>query len=78
MNPGSRYELVKIRGKGSYGIVGAYKDTKKNTKVAIKRMHKVEDMIDAKRMLREIRILNEFKHDNIIELERVIFNKSDK
>jgi len=35
-------------------------------------------MIDAKRMLREIRILNEFKHDNIIELERVIFNKSDK
>ena len=35
-------------------------------------------MIDAKRMLREIRILNEFKHENIISLERVIFNEHPK
>lgn len=73
MNPGARYEMNKVKGKGSYGLVAAYKDNEKNKKVAIKRMHKVEDMIDAKRMLREIRILNEFKHENIINQERVIF-----
>jgi mitogen-activated protein kinase 1/3 len=28
MNPGERYQLKKIRGKGSYGVVGAYKDSK--------------------------------------------------
>jgi serine/threonine protein kinase len=43
LNPGSRYTLKKIRGKGSYGLVGAYKDGKTGHNVAIKRMHKVED-----------------------------------
>lgn len=74
LNPGSRYELKKIRGQGSYGIVGAYKDKKSGKKVAIKRMHKIEDLIDAKRMLREIRILNYFRHENIIDLKRAIYN----
>lgn len=78
MNPGDRYEMIKVRGKGSYGLVCSFRDKKKNKKCAIKRMHKVEDMIDAKRMLREIRILNEFKHENIISLERVIFNEHPK
>jgi serine/threonine protein kinase len=41
MNPGDRYEMIKVRGKGSYGIVAAFRDKKKNKKVAIKRMHKV-------------------------------------
>jgi serine/threonine protein kinase len=27
------------------------------------------------RMLREIRILNKFRHENIIELKRVIYNE---
>lgn len=75
LNPGSRYVLKKIRGKGSYGLVGAYKDSKTGQNVAIKRMHKVEDMIDAMRMLREIRILNNFRHENIIELKRVVYNE---
>ena len=44
MNPGSRYEMNKIKGKGSYGLVAAYKDNEKNKKVAIKRMHKVKNI----------------------------------
>lgn len=37
--------------------------------MAIKRIHKAfEDVIDAKRVLREIKILKFFDHDNIIEL----------
>lgn len=41
-------------------------------------MHKVEDSIDAKRMIREIRILHYFRHDNIIDLKRVIYNDNPK
>ena len=37
--------------------------------MAIKRIHKAfEDVVDAKRVLREIKILKFFQHDNIIEL----------
>lgn len=78
MNPGDRYQLIKVKGKGSYGIVGAYKDTQTGKKVAIKRMHKIEDTIDAKRMIREIRILHYFRHDNIVDLKRVIYNENTK
>ncbi len=66
MNPGPRYKFVKVRGKGSYGLVAEYKDLKKNKRVAIKRMNPIVDLIDAKRMLREIRVLRNFKHENII------------
>lgn len=75
MRPGDRYQLIKVKGKGSYGIVGAYLDKKTGQKVAIKRMHKIEDSIDARRMIREIRILHHFRHENIIELKRVIYNE---
>ena len=74
MNPGDRYKLIKVKGKGSYGIVGAYEDKKNGQKVAIKRMHKIEDSIDARRMIREIRILHYFRHDNIVDLKRVVYN----
>lgn len=73
MNPGSRYKMEKVRGKGSYGLVAAYDDTKTNEKVAIKMLHQVEDEIDAKRILREIMILHHFKHENIIDLKRVVY-----
>ena len=26
MNPGNRYEFIRLRGKGSYGLVGEYYD----------------------------------------------------
>ena len=73
LNPGDRYKLKRVRGKGSYGLVGAYTDLKTDEKVAIKMLHQVEDEIDAKRILREIKILHHFKHENIIELKRVIY-----
>lgn len=75
LNPGERYEYKKTRGQGSYGLVAAYMDTKTGEEVAIKRMHKIEDIIDAKRMLREIRILHKYRHENVIELKRVIYNE---
>lgn len=59
-------------GKGSYGVVGEYFDTEKKQKVAIKKLNEVVDITDAKRMLREIRILNSFQHENILKLNYVI------
>ena len=37
-------------------------------------MNEVQDITDAKRLLREIRVLNSFKHDNILKLHHVIMN----
>lgn len=73
LQPGERYKLIKVIGRGAYGIVGAFEDTKTGKKVAIKRTAPLEDSIDARKMIREIRILHNFRHENIIELKRVIF-----
>ena len=44
-------------------------DKKRKTKVAIKKVPKAfEDLIDAKRIVREIRLLKFFDHENIIAM----------
>lgn len=73
LQPGERYKLIKVIGRGAYGIVGAFEDTKTGKKVAIKRTAPLDDSIDARKMIREIRILHYFRHENIIDLKRVIF-----
>lgn len=46
---------------------------KKNKKVAIKKvLNAFEDLIDAKRIVREIKLLKFFKHDNIIGLVDIL------
>jgi mitogen-activated protein kinase 1/3 len=72
MNLEPRYKFVRYRGKGSFGVVGEYVDTTTNDRVAIKKLHKIEDLIDAKRMLREIRILGNYRHENILNLRHII------
>ncbi|GAB5368363.1 hypothetical protein AAMO2058_001312800 [Amorphochlora amoebiformis] len=48
-------------------------DTKTDTKVAIKKIPKVfDDLIDAKRVLREIKLLRHFKHENVVGLYDLI------
>lgn len=63
---GERYEVKKMIGSGAYGQVVLAQDKVKNQKVAIKKLHKIEDIIDAKRVLREIRILRHLQHENIL------------
>ena len=55
-----RYKVTRCVGSGAYGHVFAASDTKRGgSQVAIKRIHKAfEDVIDAKRVLREIKILS--------------------
>eukprot|EP01043_Picozoa_sp_COSAG02_P064012 COSAG02_NODE_9233_length_2282_cov_2.479615_2_plen_138_part_00 len=64
-----KYTLIKAVGKGAYGVVCSCRDKETGRKVAVK---KVEDAIvdptDAKRTLREIKLLRFLNHENIIAL----------
>jgi len=64
-----RYEYIKQIGVGAYGVVISCFDKKTNRNVAIKKVgNAFEDLIDAKRIVREIKLLRYFKHDNIVSL----------
>lgn len=39
-------------------------------------MHPIQDLIDAKRVLREIRILGSLHHENILGLTNVVYDDS--
>lgn len=65
----TRYEPIRAIGKGAYGVVCSAKDTISGRKVAIKKITNAFDNVtDARRTLREIRLLRSLKHDNIIAL----------
>eukprot|EP00889_Picochlorum_renovo_P006698 jgi/Picre1/33728/NNA_001207.t1 len=67
-----RYQPIKAIGKGAYGVVCSAQDTVSQKKVAIKKItNAFENIIDAKRTLRELVLLRCLKHENIIGVERV-------
>jgi mitogen-activated protein kinase 1/3 len=81
--PLDRYEIKELIGTGSYGHVCRAIDKVSQRVVAIKKIHKVfEDLIDCKRILREIAILNRLSHSNIIAILDIIvpsdFEKFDE
>ena len=64
-----KYKLIKAIGHGAYGVVISARDEETGEKVAIKKVaNAFEDIVDAKRILREIKLLRHFKHSNIIGL----------
>lgn len=68
-----RYEYIKVIGQGAYGVVCSALDKLKNRKVAIKKVpNAFADLIDAKRIVREIKLLNFYNHDNIVSLLDVL------
>ena len=63
------YAVRKAVGQGAYGLVCSGRNVDTNKLVAIKKISKAfEDTVDCKRLLREIRILQHFKHDNVLGL----------
>lgn len=63
----SKYSVTKAIGYGAYGLVCAA--TEGSQKIAIKKCQKVfRDMGDAKRVLREIKLLKLLKHENVLGL----------
>ena len=65
-----RYTQSKPAGDGSYGFVASALDTVTGEKVAIKKIKDVfHDLVDAKRILREMKLLRHFNtHENIITI----------
>jgi len=71
------YKIVEVVGRGSYGIVVAARDTRTNKMVAIKKIAKAfEHKIFAKRTLRELKILRNLKHENILDVKKILLPKS--
>ena len=66
----TRYRNLRAVGQGSYGLVCAADDVQTGMKVAIKKVTDAfQDLIDAKRILREIKLLRHLgKHENVISL----------
>lgn len=63
------YQFGKILGHGAYGIVVQAKEIETGRDVAIKRVERIfHSTLDAKRILREIKILARLKHHNITNI----------
>ena len=74
-----KYEPLKVLGSGSYGKVIEAIDKTTKKKVAIKKINELfHDLIDTKRILREITLLRFMKNTYIVELLDIIYNKTEK
>ena len=74
-----RYEPVKVLGAGSYGKVIEAIDKVTKKKVAIKKINELfVDLVDSKRVLREITLLRFMKNRFIVELLDIEYDKNDK
>ncbi|KAF5829417.1 mitogen-activated protein kinase [Dunaliella salina] len=68
-----RYTVQEVIGKGSYGVVFAAIDTTTGARVAIKKIQSVFDNVaDATRILREIKLLRLLKHPDVVEIKHVL------
>jgi serine/threonine protein kinase len=65
-----RYDVQKVIGRGAYGIVCSAVDITTGDRVAIKKIGGVfDDLVDGKRILREVKLLGFLKHQNILGLK---------
>jgi len=65
----TKYSFIRVIGSGAYGVVISANDAKSESKVAIKMVPKAfHDEVDAKRILREIKLLKHLHHENIISI----------
>jgi len=64
-----RYDVRTVIGSGSYGSVAEVHDKVEDRLVAIKRVPEMfDDLVDCKRILREVAILSKLNHPNIVRL----------
>jgi len=75
-----RYEVIKRLGEGSFGYVVAAKDLVAGKRVAIKKIKDaLEDEIDGKRLLRELKFLRHCRgHENFIIIKDIILSPPGK
>lgn len=69
----TKYVPIKPIGRGAYGVVCSSMNMETNQKVAIKKINNVFDnRIDAMRTLRELKLLRQIRHENVIALKDVM------
>jgi len=62
-------EFIKKVGSGAYGTVASFQDKNTGGKIAVKKITDAfHDLVDGKRILREVKLLRSFRHDNIISI----------
>uniref|UniRef100_A0A8D0HNT4 Protein kinase domain-containing protein n=1 Tax=Sphenodon punctatus TaxID=8508 RepID=A0A8D0HNT4_SPHPU len=70
---GDEYEVIETIGTGAYGVVSSARRKDTGQQVAIKKIPNAFDVVmNAKRTLRELKILKHFKHDNIIAIKDIL------
>lgn len=75
----TRYQIQEVIGKGSYGVVGAALDLHTGERVAIKKIKDVfEQVSDATRILREIKLLRLLRHSDIVEIKHIMLPPSQR
>eukprot|EP00850_Spirogloea_muscicola_P026511 SM007934S22551 [mRNA] locus=s7934:73:666:- [translate_table: standard] len=68
-----KYTPIKPIGKGAYGVVCSARNADTGEKVAIKKIaNAFENATDARRTLREIRLLRHLYHENIIAVKDIM------
>eukprot|EP00756_Hemistasia_phaeocysticola_P003823 Hpha_TRINITY_DN12470_c0_g1::TRINITY_DN12470_c0_g1_i1::g.42758::m.42758 len=68
-----RYDLIAQVGKGSYSFVCKAKDNKTGKLVAVKKIFDVfDDLVDARRILREVVLLRYLRHPNVTTLVHIM------
>ena len=74
-----KYEPIQVLGAGSYGKVIEALDKTTKKKVAIKKVNELfSDIVDSKRVLREITLLRFMKNRFIVELLDIEYDRKDK
>ena len=69
----AKYKPIKPIGKGAYGVVCSASNSLTSERLAIKKISNAfENVVDAKRMLREIKLLRHLQHENIIKICKVL------
>lgn len=70
---GDDYDIIETIGTGAYGVVSSARCKSTGQQVAIKKIPNTFDVVtNAKRTLRELKILKHFKHDNIIAIKDIL------
>lgn len=69
----TKYVPIKAIGKGAYGVVCSARNMETGEKIAIKKIgNAFENTTDARRTLREIRLLRHLSHENIIAVKDIM------
>ena len=72
-----KYEVLGVVGEGAYGIVYKCKNKETGKYVAIKKFKETDDDLVKKTMKRELKMLQQLKHENIVEFQESFIHKNN-